>query len=236
MAIQTFLGPILSGTQKNNNPAVITSSTPSATFLQPGTGGSYRNTGAGDALQFVNIPASVLTAIPAASFPYTLIPTYSVQGVNYPIVVPAGAYIDNIDLNVYTALSFSGSPTGFQIAVQLIGAPGSTYATAQTIANIGSSANTTVLPAAGNYALGNTASTIAATNPIVASNNVSVLTNTGPTDMILQLVMTFTGGTTPAISGGSIGFMVSYVVRSPDGSWYPQTPPVPYSTPSPATY
>jgi len=236
MGLQTFLGPILSGTQKNNNPVVATSATPSATFLQPGTGGSYRNTGAGDALQFISIPASVLTAIPAASFPYTFIPTYSASGVNYPIVIPAGAYIDNIDLNIYTALSFSGSPTGFQIAVNLIGAPGSTYASAQNIANIGSSANTTVLPTAGNYALGSTTTAIASTNPIVASSNVSAITNTGPTDTLLQLVFTFTGGTTPAISGGSIGFMVSYAVRNPDGSWYPQTPTSPIANPPVATY
>ena len=74
MAIQTFLGPILAGTQKNNNAVAVTSNTPSATFLQSGTGNSYRNTGAGDCFQFFAVPEATLTAIAAASFPATVVP------------------------------------------------------------------------------------------------------------------------------------------------------------------
>ena len=60
MALQTFLGPILAGTQKNTNPVAVTSSTPSASFLSPnGTGQSYRNTGVTSALQFVNVPQEI---------------------------------------------------------------------------------------------------------------------------------------------------------------------------------
>ena len=108
MALQTFLGPILAGTQKNTNPVAVTSATPSASFLSPtGTGQSYRNTGAGDCLQFVTIPQASLTGIAAASFPNTFIPYYTVNGVNYPICIPAGAYIDNIEDRKSTRLNSS---------------------------------------------------------------------------------------------------------------------------------
>jgi hypothetical protein len=246
MGIQTFLGPILAGTQKNNNTVRVTSNTPSASYLSPyGTGDSYRNTGAGDCFQFTTVPETTLTGIAAASFPATVIPTYTVTNgsgtTNYPLVFPAGSYIDNIDFIVNKAITFSGSPTSLAVAVQLIGAPGSTYATAQTIATVNLIAAT--LPSIGIYATANSgsASTGATTQtaPIVYSASatpIAMIQNTGPTDAMLQLVLTFTGGTTPAISTGAIGFAFNYVVRNTDGSWYPQTPPVPYSAPIPAVY
>mgnify|MGYP003334980601 CR=1 FL=1 len=68
MALQTFLGPILAGTQKNTNPVAVTSGTPSASFLSAtGTGQSYRNTGVSNFYQFITIPQSTLTAISSAS-------------------------------------------------------------------------------------------------------------------------------------------------------------------------
>lgn len=237
MSIQTFLGPILTGTQKNNNAVAVTSNTPSATYLLNGTGGSYRNTGTSDAFQFVSVPQGTLTAIAAASYPYTFVPTYSVNSVNYPICIPAGSYIDNIDFIVNTAFTFSGTPTSLALALQLVGAPNTTYSTAQTIATATLTAAS--LPTIGIYSTANSSTTASATNPIVWSASatpLAMIQNTGPTDALLQLVMTFTGGTSPAITAGALSLMVNYAMRSPDGSWYPQTPVNPYSQPSPATY
>jgi len=191
----------------------------------------------GDALQFFTIPQSTLTSIAAASFPSTFIPYYTVNGVNYPICIPAGSYIDNVDLNITTAPTFSGSPTSLAVNVQLVGAPGSTYASAQTIATATLTAAS--LPGIGTYAMANSGSTASATAPLVATSSatpLAMLLNTGPTDSIVQLSLAFTGGTTPAITAGAFGLAISYVVRSPDGSWYPVSPPNPLVTPSPATY
>jgi hypothetical protein len=237
MGMQTFLGPILAGTQKNINAVNVTSNTPSTAYLQAGTGGSYRNTGVGDCLQFVTIPQSTLTGIAAASYPYTFIPYYTVSGVNYPIVIPAGSYIDNIDFNITTAFTFSGSPTSLAVNVQLVGPAGSTYATAQTLAV--ATLTTSSLPTIGNYALANSSTTPSATSPLVATATatpLAMLLNTGAADTVLQLNLAWTGGTNPAITAGAFGLAFSYVLRSPDGSWYPQTPPNPLVTPSPATY
>jgi hypothetical protein len=236
MGMQTFLGPILTGTQKNTNPAAVTSATPSVNFLT-GNGGGYRNTGAGDNFQFISIPATTLTGIAAASYPYTFIPTYTVSGVAYPLAFPAGSYIDNIDLIVNTAITFSGSPTSLAIEVQLVGAPGTTYATAQTIATATLTAAS--LPTIGVYATGNTGTSASATNPIVYTGTatpLAMLQNSGASDCLLQLKMTFTGGTTPAISAGAIGFAVNYVMRNPDGTWYPQTPPSTFPSIPPVVY
>ena len=63
-----------------------------------------------------------------------------------------------------------------------------------------------------------------------------MIQNVGPTDAMFQIKMTFTGGTTPAISAGSFSFAFNYVLRNPDGSWYPVTPPVPYANPAGSTY
>ena len=95
------------------------------------------------------------------------------------------------------------------------------------------------LPTIGNYAMANSGTTASATSPLVATSSatpLAMLTNTGPTDSIVQLVLTFTGGTTPAITAGSFGLMFDYPVRSPDGSWYPVTPPNPLTVPVPNTY
>lgn len=235
MSIQTFLGPILAGTQKNTNAVAVTSNTPSANYLLAGTGGSYRNTGTSDAFQFVSVPQGTLTAVAAASYPYTFTPVYSVNNVNYPICIPAGSYIDNIDFTVTTPFTFSGAPTSLALAIQLVGAPNSTYSTAQTIAT----ATVTTSVTAGVYSAANSGTTASATSPLVFSSSatpVAMILNTGPTDALLQVVMTFTGGTNPAITAGAFSLMTNYAIRSPDGSWYPQTPLNPYSQPSPATY
>ena len=240
MSLRTFLGPLLNGTVKNNNPTVVTSNTPSASFLNLGTSGSnvggYRNTGPQDCFQFISVAQSTLTSVAAASFPYTWFPTYAVQGVNYPIVFPAGSYIDNIDFIVNTAFTFSGTPTSLTLNINLIGAPGTTYATAQTIAVVTLTAAS--LPTIGIYATGNTGSTVSLTNPIVYTGSatpLAMIQNTGTSDAMLQLSASFTGGTTPAITAGAFSFAFNYVVRSPDGSWYPQTPPNPYTN-TVATY
>jgi hypothetical protein len=240
MSFRTFLGPLLNGTVKSINPNIVTSNTPSPSFLNAGTSGSttggYRNTGSSDAIQFITIPQSTLTAITAASFPYTFYPTYTVQGVNYPIVIPAGSYLDNIDFNITTAFTFSGSPTSLAVAVNLIGAPGTTYATAQTLATATLTAAS--LPPVGSYPVTN-ASAATQYIPFIANNSatpVAMTINTGPSDAMLQLVLTFTGGTTPAITTGSFGIVFSYAVRNPDGSWYQQTPTSPIANPPVATY
>jgi hypothetical protein len=237
MGLQTFLGPILAGTQKNNNAVRVTSNTPSASFLNPyGTGDSYRNTGASDCYQFVSVPAASFTGIATATLTAgtTVVPTYSVAGVAYPLVFPAGSYIDNIDFIVTTAFTLTGTTPVVTLALQLIGAPGSTYATAQTIATATLS-NAIGQPTAGIYATGTTGSTVSTSNPLVYSTTIAPILNTGPTDTMFQILVTGTG-TTPLITAGACSFAFNYVVRNADGSWYPQTPPVPYSAPIPAVY
>jgi hypothetical protein len=242
MAFRTFLGPILNGTVKNINPIVDTSATPSPTYLtlnavQTSTYGGYRNTGASDAYQFISLPATTFTNIAAASFPYTFYPTYTVSGVAYPVVVPAGSYIDNINLDLTTAFTFSGSPTGFTIGLNLIGGVGSAYTTATAIATIGASAALTAFTSnTGRFVCGNSGSTISATNPLAYPTTSTILANTGVTDTLLQLVLTFNGGTTPAITAGALTLGIDYCMRSYDGTWYPQTPPGAPQTSFPQTY
>lgn len=244
MGMRTFLGTMLNGTVKNNNANVVTSSTPSAAFLDTAPGsiisntGGYRNTGPGDAYQFISIAQTTFTSIAAASFPYTLIPTYTVGGVVYPIVIPAGSYIDNINIDLTTAFTFSGSPTGFTAALQLIGAPGGTYATAQTIATMGTSSSN-VLTQIGRYTVGNSGSSIAATNIAAYTTSatpLAMVSNTGTTDTMLQLLLTFNAGTTPAITAGAVTIAIDYAIRNYDGTWYPQTPPGAPQTTYPVTY
>jgi hypothetical protein len=247
MSLRTFLGPLLSGTVKNNNPVIVSSNTPSPSFLTTGSlnsnTGGYRNTGPQDCFQFVSVAESSLlsAAIPAASFPYTSYPVNTVQGVNYPIVFPAGSYIDNIDFVCTKVFTFGGAPTSLTINVNLIGAPGTTYATAQTIATI--NLVTANLPSLGVYATSNSGSaTTGATTqtaPIVYTSSatpLAMIQNTGPSDALLQLVYTFTGGTTPTITAGSFALAFNYVLRNPDGSWYPQTPTNPINTIPVQTY
>lgn len=214
MSIQTFLGPLLAGTQKNLNAAVVTSNTPSSTFLQAGTGGSYRNTGASDVFQFMPVPSSQwsLTAF---------VPYYTVNGVNYPICIPAGSYIDNIDLYVTTAFP----ATTFGVNIALVNAAG-TATTIATISNASGGPTT-----AGVYSAANTGTTASASIPLVWSANAGTIINTGSTDSLVQLQFT-----TAVPASGVFGLAFDYVLRSPDGSWYPQTPPNPLVTPSPATY
>lgn len=239
MSLRTFLGPILNGTQKNNNPAVITSNTPSAAFLQSGTGNSYRNTGSSDGLQFVSVPQSVFTGIATGTLTgagLTYVPVNTVQGVNYPIVIPAGSYIDNIDFNITTLFAMTGTTPVGLISVQLIGAPGSTYATAQTVATV--QLPQTGQPTIGNYAIGNSSSSFSATTPIVATaaaTPLAMFLNTGPTDAMLQLVIT-ASGTTPLFTAGACSFAFSYAIRNPDGTFYPQTPIIPIGNPPVQTY
>ena len=246
MGLQTFLGPILAGTQKNNNPAVITSNTPSATFLQSGTSNSYRNTGAGDCFQFVSVPQSALTVSTATlSAGFNYVPYNTVQGVNYPLVFPAGSYIDNVDFIVNSAFTLTGTTPLVTIAINLISAPGSTYAAGQTVASTILQTAGGGLPTIGVYATGNTgtwASASSQTNPItystsgttITANGLAMIQNTGTSDAIMSLNIIGTG-TTPAITAGSFSFAFNYVVRNPDGSWYPQTPPNPYTN-TVATY
>jgi len=247
MSLRTFLGPLLSGTVKNNNPVIVSSNTPSPSFLTTGSlnsnTGGYRNTGPQDCFQFVSVAESSLlvAAIPAASFPYTSYPVNTVQGVNYPIVFPAGSYIDNIDFICTKLFTFSGSPTALTISVNLIGAPGTTYATAQTIATINLVAAN--LPTIGIYATSNSGSaTTGATTqtaPIVYTSSatpLAMIQNTGTSDAMLQLVYTFTSGTAPTITAGSFALAFNYVLRNPDGSWYQQTPTSPISNPPVQTY
>jgi hypothetical protein len=237
MGLRTFLGPLLVGTQKNNNTQVITSNTPSSTFLSSSVPGPYRNTGVSDAIQFVTVPQATFTGIAAASYPATVVPVNTVGGVNYPVIIPAGSYIDNIDFNVTTAFTFSGGPTSLAINVQLVGATGTTYATAQTIAVVTLTAAS--LPTIGNYALGNSSSTPSATNPIVATATatpLAMLLNTGTSDAMLQINLAWTGGASPAITAGACSFTFAYIVRNPDGSFYPTNLASPFVPPGGYSY
>jgi hypothetical protein len=233
MSIRTMLGPILAGTQKNNNASIVNSTTPSAAFL-----GNYRNTGPGDAYQFISVPQASLTALATGAFPYTYTPTYSVGGVLYPVVIPAGSYIEGINLDITTAFTFGGTPTGFVISFNLIGTTNSAYTTAQTVATAGTAASVTVLNTVGRYVAGNTGVTNTSTSPLSYTGSatpLAMLSNTGVTDTMLQIVYTFTAGTSPTITAGAFSLAIDYCLRNPDGTWYPQTPPATGTT-FPITY
>jgi len=60
------------------------------------------------------------------------------------------------------------------------------------------------------------------------------LTNTGPTDTMLGVTFTYTGSGT-AVAGSAI-LSVNYVLRNPDGTYYPQTPTSPIANPPAVTY
>ena len=244
MSLRTFLGPLLSGTVKNNNPVIVSSNTPSPSFLTTGSSnsnvGGYRNTGPQDCFQFTSIVASSFTSITTGTLTgsgATIIPVNTVQGVNYPLVFPAGSYIDNIDFIVNTPFTLTGTTPVVTLALQLIGAPGTTYATAQTIATVTLS-NALGQPTIGVYATGNSNSAASQSNPIVYTQTatpLAMLQNTGSSDAMFQILVTGTG-TTPLITAGVCSFAFNYVLRNPDGSWYPQTPTSSIANPPVATY
>jgi hypothetical protein len=242
MSLRTFLGPLLGGTVKSVNPIIDTSATPSANYLtwsstQTSWSGGYRNTGASDFYQSIAIPAATWTGLGTLSgTPIVSVPTYSVGGVAYPLVIPAGSLIDNIVVYITTAFTLSGTTPVASIALQLIGGVGSAYTTAQTIATL--TLTGSGLPTVGYYTMSNSGTTASASLPLVATGSATptaMLTNTGVTDSMFQLSVTGTG-TTPAISAGACTISFDYILRNYDGTWYPQTPPgTPQST-FPQTY
>jgi hypothetical protein len=63
-----------------------------------------------------------------------------------------------------------------------------------------------------------------------------MVSNTGTTDTMFQLLLTFNAGTTPAITAGAVTIAFDYAIRNYDGTWYPQTPPGAPQTTYPITY
>jgi len=143
---------------------------------------------------------------------------------NNPIVLPAGAFINNIYLDVLTAFNFgaaSGAAGTFTVSVLNSTA---TY----NLATISTSGTTTAPLAVGRYSLGATGGLLAASTIGVALlSNISGGQNS-PTDGIIQAFVT-SGGTTPSLSTGLATVSIEYSVRNVDGTYFPQTPNPSYS-------
>jgi hypothetical protein len=234
MGLQTHLGPQLTGTVKNPSPNVVNTAAISPNFLvtSPGVAtqtGAYRNTGVGDATQFANVTSQTATAY----YPYLPITTATGQTFNQPIVIPAGSFITGIYFDVTTAYTFTGSPTGAQIAINVVGAPGTTYAAGLQIILHGSTSALTAFTTPQRNQVGSTNGF----NYNTGTSVMAYLTNTGATDTMIQIgPWVFTGGSSPAASAGAGILSVNYVVRNFDGSYYPQTPTSPIANPPVQTY
>jgi len=234
MGLQTHLGPQLTGTVKNPSPNVITTAAISPNFLVTSPGistqaGAYRNTGVGDATQYANVTAVTGTAY----YPFLPITTAAGQTFSQPIVIPAGSYITGIFFDVLVAYVFTGAPTGVQIAVNVVGAPGTTYAAGLQLILHGSVSGTAAFTTPQRNSVGSTNGFQYNTG----TSAVNYLANTGATDTLVQIgPWVFTGGTSPAASAGSGVISFNYVVRNSDGSYYSQTPTSTISNPPVQTY
>jgi len=266
MGIQTHLGPQLLGTVKNNNPLLVTSNNPLSTswptFLGTGQTNGVRNLGVGDGTQFgsfvigsssfptsqtgVSIPGSGTGQVTGSNsvtfYPgvYTLGPSGQQQF--QPIVMPAGSYISAVVFDITTQFANGGtigSTTAVNLAVNAIGAPGTTYATAVNLVN---HASTTNGSGAGSFTT--TFGTVqrnqvgSGSGLTLAAAGVPYFVNTGATDTIIQCVLSITtgNGSTPTLTAGAGYLGINYTIRNSDGSWYPQTPTSPISNPPVITY
>lgn len=211
MGLRTFLGPMLNGTVKNTN------------ALYPTTPGQMRNTGPGDAYQFGQLSYTQTTSTSNLTF------TAPNTGATQVMVLPAGSYIDNINVDILTAFN-AGTNNSIIIAIT------PTNGTAGTI--IFELVGTAVTLPVGRYLLGTTGTGIATWSGAGANTNIPYWTNISygqatPTDQIVQAYFTGTG--TAATTGSAI-ITVDYALRNPDTSYFPQTPTSPIANPPVQTY
>jgi hypothetical protein len=193
------LGPFALGTQKETNPA------------QSSTAGQIRNMGISDAYQFGTLAYTNGTA--NSNLTYTQTNTASPVGT---VILPAGAYIGNINIDVTTAFN-AGTTNLITIALSPTSATAGT-----TIATVGT---TTSIPT-GRFSLGIVSTaTFTQTNTAYWANVSNGQTT--PTDQFVLAWFTQTG---TAATTGACTIAIEYVLRFPDGSWYQQTPQSPITS------
>jgi hypothetical protein len=190
MGLATHLGPVLTGTVKNTNGAF------------PTTAGQVRNTGAGDAYQFGTLPYTTTSTTAPLTF------TAPGTGATQIMVLPAGSYIDNINVDVLTAFNAGTNNT---LTITLSPTYGTAGTTIFTIAAAGANITT------GRYTLGSANTT---GSNFVYWTNVS----NGQTTATDQFVFAYFTGTGGAATTGSAYICVDYCVRNPDTSYFPQSP------------
>jgi hypothetical protein len=138
---------------------------------------------------------------------------------NNPVVLPAGAFINDIYVDVLTQFNFgAASSAAGTFTVSLLNST-ATY----NLATISTSGSTTAPLNVGRYNLSGATGGMVAANAIGAMllSNISSGQNT-PTDGIIQAFVT-SGGTTPTLTTGMATVSIEYSVRNPDGTYYPQT-------------
>lgn len=143
---------------------------------------------------------------------------------NNPVVLPAGAFINNIYLDVLTQFNTTGTTsTTSAITINLLNAQAS-----YNLAVYSVTGTTSATLAVGRYALSGATGGMTASNAIAAMllSNISSGQNT-PTDGIIQATFSQSStGTLTAATTGMATVSVEYSVRNPDGTYYPQTPNV----------
>ena len=144
-----------------------------------------------------------------------------------PMILPAGAYIKDIIVDVLTAFNPTAASGGTSsITIQLLNSTG-TYVLG--VVNGGSGGATMTIPV-GRYSIGTnaagsgTASDVLPTaSSLMYLNNVRAGQNT-TTDQIVQAVYAQAGTTLVAATTGLATVSIEYAVRNPDGTSFPQTP------------
>jgi hypothetical protein len=149
----------------------------------------------------------VYTTTAAANLVYT-----APGGGTEVMVIPAGAYLAGMNIDVTVAFNAGTNNT---ITVQT--ATGLTIVT-----HTATGANIT----AGRYTVGSAGFAWTTTN-------ITTLVNIGTSDVIIQAFFTGTG---TAATTGAATISLNYIFRNPDGSYFPQTPPVPQTNPPSLTY
>lgn len=139
---------------------------------------------------------------------------------NNPIVLPAGAFINNIYLDVLTQFNTQGvTSTTSAITINLLNSTASYNLAAYTVTG-----TTTATLAVGRYSLGATGGLLASSAIGAALlSNVSGGQNS-PTDQIIQA--TFSQSSTGTLTGATTGLAtvsIEYSVRNVDGTYFPQT-------------
>lgn len=198
--IAVHLGPQLTGTIKETFPNAAT------------TVGSMRNVGPGDAYQFGTL--GFATTASTSSLTYTQTNAASPTGV---VVLPAGAYIDNINIDVTVAFNAATNNT---ISVGLTPTSGVAGTTIFQIVG------TAVTIPVGRWSLGVVGTGLVTWSGAGVNTAIPYWANVSnaqanPTDQIVTAWFTGTG--TAATTGTAI-IGIDYAVRNPDGSWYQQSP------------
>ena len=206
--IAQHIGPLALGTVKETNATYNT------------TPGYMRNMGVSDGYQFGTLAYTPATTS-ASNLTYTQTNAAGPTGI---VCIPAGAYIDNVNIDVTTAFNAGTNNT---ITVALSPTSGTAGTTIMTVTGTG------VTIGVGRYTLGITISSAAVTQQNTAywvnvSNG-----QASPTDQILMAWYTQTG---TAATTGACTIGIDYCIRNPDGSWYQQSPTYPIATIPVTTY